>query len=368
MIGPEEPIAAGAADILNSAGFFVCAPTRQASRLEWDKIYMREFLSTHYPSINIPFVVVKTLTEADRFFQKPLWPVAVKPSGLTGGKGVKVEGIQLKTTAEAEAFTKECLLKTGQPVLLEQRIHGVEFTLHCITDDKHTAFCKATYDYSYRLDGDIGLQTGGMGSYCTSTNNLPFMTMNEYQEACQALLKVLSILRKEGISYRGVLQGQFFLSEFGLKICEFACRFGDPEAINLLDTLSCSWVDVMEAIRENKLQDGYLPSTTETSVALCLTPPGYPETSGQGQNFIVGPLEHGVQFLPGACELINTQYRTCGGRAGLLKAVGKDLESARLMIERNLPSIKGLEYRSDVASKRDIMQKSDIAKELRKNQ
>ncbi|MCX5645854.1 MAG: hypothetical protein NTZ17_14425 [Phycisphaerae bacterium] len=112
MVGPEDPIAAGATDALTSAGFWVCAPTRQASRLEWDKAHMREFLSVHVPSFNIPFLVVRDTSEVHRFFQNPSWPVAVKPVGLTGGKGVKVEGVQLRTPAETEAFANECLLRS----------------------------------------------------------------------------------------------------------------------------------------------------------------------------------------------------------------------------------------------------------------
>ena len=267
MIGPEEPIAKGAADLLASSGFWVCAPNAKASRLEWDKIFMRNFLSVHCPSLNIPFVIVKNTTEVHNFFENPPWPVAVKPCGLTGGKGVKVEGVHLASRAETEAFTNECLATTGQPVLLEQRIAGVEFTLHCVTDGKHTAFFKATYDYSYRFKNDTGPQTGGMGSYCAPTGWLPFMTEQEYSASCEAMLNVLFALKQENIEYCGVLQGQFFLSKAGLKICEFACRFGDPEVINLLDTTSLSWLDIMEEIRDGTLSEGRLPTSSNSSVA-----------------------------------------------------------------------------------------------------
>ena len=137
-------------------------------------------------------------------------------------------------------------------------VSGIEFTLHCITDGKHIGFFYATYDYSYRDSSDSGPQTGGMGSYCDKTPNLPSLSEAEYYRCCDTLRAVLTAMKKEGINYRGILQGQFFFPNEGFKICEFACRFGDPEATNLVPLLKPSWTEVMAVMKAGQLKDGLL--------------------------------------------------------------------------------------------------------------
>jgi phosphoribosylamine--glycine ligase len=276
MIGPEDILALGVSDALESAGYWTCGPSKTAARLESDKLFARTFLSTNLPFLNVPYVVARNEGDVQRFFADPPWPVAIKPTGLSGGKAVRVQGVNLVSDGEAADYATGLIAEGRGPVLFERKVSGVEFTLHCVTDGEHTAFFRATYDYSYRYPADFGPQTGGMGSYCDKRPNLPFMTEDEYDRCCGLLLDVLSALRKEGIRYEGILQGQFFLSPEGFKICEFACRFGDPEATNLLPTLVSSWVHVMAKMKDREIADGVLVAKSRASVTVCLVPPDYP--------------------------------------------------------------------------------------------
>lgn len=368
MIGPEEPIAAGAGDELEKAGYPVFAPSRRAALLEADKIYMREFLSAHLPDLNVNYFVAHTVAEVKSFFEKQPWPVAVKPKGLTGGKGVRVEGVQLSSSDDAAEYATKCLERTRAPVLLEERLDGVEFTLHSVADGTHAAFFRATYDYSYRDTGDRGPQTGGMGSYCDSTAHLPFMSGDEYKTSCQALSRVLQELQSVGIAYRGILQGQFFLTKSGLKICEFACRLGDPEAVNLITSLESSWVKVMDSVFQHDLSDDALRSRPESSVALCLVPPGYPDESVPSHFFSVDEVmlsRAGVTLLPGSCEVENLGFSARGGRAATLVGIAPTIQQAREVVLSAVSAVSGLEYRQDVAAREDIDEKVSLARKLR---
>lgn len=129
MIGPEEPISLGVGDTLKGEGFDVFAPSASAARLEWDKAYMRAFLARHAPDLNVPFVLAENGEQVRQFFREVPWPMAVKPVGLTGGKGAKVLGKQLASERDAAQYALQCLDKHGVPVLLEQLIRNLSTTL-----------------------------------------------------------------------------------------------------------------------------------------------------------------------------------------------------------------------------------------------
>ncbi|HEY2913678.1 MAG TPA: hypothetical protein VGK21_09990 [Candidatus Angelobacter sp.] len=369
MIGPEEPLALGVVDALEETGFWSCGPSRSASKLEWDKSFMRGFLSKHLPNMNLPYVIAQDERDVKSFFAAPPWLAAVKPIGLSGGKGVKVQGVNLGSNAEAIRYAQELIENSGNPVLLEQKVSAIEFTLHCLTDGKHTSFFSATYDYSYREVADSGPQTGGMGSYCVTTPNLPFLKPSEYYRCCDTLRAVIRALRQEGIEYKGVLQGQFFFSQEGFKICEFACRFGDPEATNLIPLLAPSWSEVMGAIKNGELKDGQLEALPLASVTVCLVPPGYPSASDTNPAFYIPAKlleEKRVTFFPGGCERTADGYRCLGGRAGAITSQSGDLESARTPLKEILAGIDGVQYRADVAADNDIKQKTELAESFRR--
>lgn len=357
VIGPEAPIAAGVTDALEENGYRVCGPSKAASRLEWDKVFMRSFLGEHLPDLTIRSASVRTDSEVESFLATHSWPVAVKPIGLSGGKGVKVEGVQLQDRAAVANYATSLLQQTAAPVLLEERVDGYEFTLHCITDGQHTAFFKATFDYSYSEPGDKGGQTGGMGSYCGPSVELPAFQPRDFDMACEALLRVVSTYSRVVSEYTGILQGQFFLTAQGLKVCEFAARFGDPEALNLFGTLSVDWTDVMRAYFSTDLRNGILPSTRDASVALCLAPPGYPESSGAGSPFEVDVdfvQEAGAEFVAGSCTSNGLAYRAEGGRAGALVANAPTIRECRDRLERATRGVRGLRFRPDVATADDL--------------
>src|SRR5205807_9347160 len=197
-------------------------------------------------------------------------PVAVKPSGLTGGKGVKVMGPHLADHDEARRYARELLARDtpADSVLIEERITGAEFTIQAISDGSAVVFPPSTYDYPYRFDGDEGPGTGGMGSLTMAGPTLPFMTMGHYEQACAIIAMVIERLAHERRHFSGVMNSGFFATAEGVKVIEFNARFGDPECMNIRSLFEGNWPAVMESISAGTLSAQEVPLREEASLVL----------------------------------------------------------------------------------------------------
>lgn len=275
IFGPETPLAVGAVDTLESLGIKCFGPTQSQARIEWSKAFMREFMKQYvrrgYPS----WKVVQNIDEAEKFFAA--YPHAVvKPFGLTGGKGVKVMGRQLRTVQEAIAYVNELILQDGG-CLLEEQMFGEEFSLMVFTDGKKVAPMPIVQDYKYAYENDTGPMTGGMGSYSDSNHLLPFIKKEDFEKALSIVVDTISNLSKlTKTPYKGVLYGQFMNTEKGPVLIEFNARFGDPEAINVLALLETDFLELCFSIVEG----GMVESVTfqhQATVCKYVVPQGYPD-------------------------------------------------------------------------------------------
>ena len=174
-------------------------------------------------------------------------PVAVKPSGLTGGKGVKVMGPHLADHAAAREYALELLERCGEGecVLIEEKIEGAEFTIQAISDGRTVVFPNSTYDYPYRFDGDQGPGTGGMGSLSLAEPTLPFMTPPTTSRPARSSSGSSSAWRELGRHFTGVMNSGFFATSEGVSVIEFNARFGDPECMNIMSLFDGNWTETM---------------------------------------------------------------------------------------------------------------------------
>lgn len=253
FVGPEAPLAAGVADALWDAGIPVVGPKKACAIIEFDKAWARNFMKK-YGIEGCPAYEVFTEEAPAHAFIEKLGDVAVKPSGLTGGKGVKVMGDQLPDIKAAREYTSE-LLEKG-PVVIEERFIGEEFTLQAFVDGKNLAFFPAVQDHKRAYEGDIGPNTGGMGSYTDAGEILPFMVPEDIEKAKKIIQHTVTALREEtGTGYQGILYGQFILTSRGPKVVEFNARFGDPEAMNVIPLIETDFVEIMSAVTKGTLGD-----------------------------------------------------------------------------------------------------------------
>jgi len=273
VIGPEAPLAAGVADALDEAGVYAFGPQETEARIETDKAFQRRFMKEH----DIPgcpdFETFEDMDAACDFIDEYDGDLAVKPAGLTGGKGVRVIGDQV-TPEEAKEYLRN---SEHDRVVLEERLVGEEFTLQAIVANGQLRVTPAVQDHKRAYEGDEGPNTGGMGSYSDAGLELPFMSEDDYMDAVDVLRATVDAL--EG--YKGILYGQFMLTAEGIKVVEFNARFGDPEAMNTLPILNTDFLDVLTAARENEPlpQLSFAPKATVCKYAV---PDGYPTEPDAG--------------------------------------------------------------------------------------
>ncbi|MDX1612068.1 MAG: phosphoribosylamine--glycine ligase, partial [Candidatus Thermoplasmatota archaeon] len=244
LCGPEAPIQAGVTDALAEAGLRLASPTQAAGRIETDKAWMRTLQAKH----DLPgslrcqhFATEEGLAD----FVRELGEVAVKPIGLTGGKGVKVTGEQLDDVEAAVSYAEEIVASEygGGEVVIEEKLIGEEFTVQCFTDGTTVLPTPAVQDHKRAFEGDEGPNTGGMGAYSDKGGLLPFLNQEDYDAAVAIVQAHVDALREEGHTYKGTVYGQFMLTAEGPKVIEMNARFGDPEAMNTLTVLDTPYLE-----------------------------------------------------------------------------------------------------------------------------
>lgn len=350
LIGPEAPLAAGLVDALVVRGLAVIGPTARQARLESDKGYMRRLLYERVGRGYPDFLETSKLSEVAAFIRDHDGQAAVKPVGLTGGKGVRVLGTNLSSTDEALAYAHELIERDGR-VLLEERLIGEEFSLMAFSDGQHLVPMPLAQDFKYVYDGDLGGMTGGMGAYTCADGLLPFVLPSEFQSAWQLLQDIVTAVEEDSQEpYRGVLYGQFMLTAKGPLIVECNVRFGDPEAINVLAVLQDGLEDVLaEWVNGRLTQVVFQPQAT---VSKYLVPPGYPESPREVFfRLDVQQLEkQGVQVRFASCRPVDDGYCTASSRTLALLALADTPGEASARIEEAIArqSLNGLRHRRDV--------------------
>ncbi|WP_369317831.1 phosphoribosylamine--glycine ligase, partial [Halorubrum sp. AJ67] len=269
-------------------GVYAFGPRAAEARLETDKAYQRRFME----EASIPgcpdYEVFDDTEAACEYVDDYDGDLAVKPAGLTGGKGVKVIGDQV-TREEAKAYLRD---SDYDRVVLEERLVGEEFTIQAFVANGDVRATPAVQDHKRAYEGDEGPNTGGMGSYSDIGPSLPFMAEGDYDAAVAVLEAVVGALP----DYKGVLYGQFMLTDAGPKVVEFNARFGDPEAMNTLPVLETPFLDVLTAARDgDSLPE--LDFSGEATVCKYAVPDGYPTDPDAGAEIAVDEESVGDALL-----------------------------------------------------------------------
>jgi len=365
FIGPEAPLAAGMTDRLEANGIRVFGPSLDAARIEFDKAWTRTFMQEHRIKGNPRFQIFEQsqAREAHEFIDL-LEDVVVKPAGLTGGKGVRVMGDHFKTLEDAKEYTDEVLEK--DKAVIEERLVGEEFTLHAFSDGTHLSFAPAVQDHKRAYDGDLGPNTGGMGSYNDAGKTLPFMVDEDLDAAREIMQETIDALKAEGIIYKGLLYGQFMLTRDGPTVIEFNARFGDPEAMNTLPLLETDIIDIAEHIATGTLNDLDISFRERASVCKYLVPEGYPEDPVADTEIrITEPLGDALLFYSSVYEEEGKVYTT-SSRAIALVGIAENIVEAEEIVEEAMHAIEGALYaRHDIGTEQLIQQRINHISQIR---
>ena len=358
IVGPEAGLQAGVADELDAAGVYTFGPQAEEARIETDKAFQRQFMQDNdIPGCPV-FETFDDMDAACEFIDDYDGDLAVKPVGLTGGKGVKVIGDQV-TSEEAKTYLQE---SDYEGVVLEERLIGEEFTIQAFVADGDLRTAPAVQDHKRAYEGDEGPNTGGMGSYSDTGSQLPFMQDGDYEAAVDIMEQTVAAMP----DYKGVLYGQFMLTTEGPKVVEFNARFGDPEAMNTLPILETPFLDVLTAARNgDDLPE--LDFSGEATVCKYAVPDGYPTNPGAGAKIDVNEetVGDGLLFYASVDAREDGLHTTTSrsfavvGRADSISAAEKIAESALAAAG------EGFHIRHDIGKPDLVQSRIDHMTELR---
>ena len=331
IVGPDDPLAAGAVDVLEAAGLRVFGPRKAAAILEGSKAFSKDLMKKY----NIPTAAYETFDSADAalaYLETADMPIVLKADGLALGKGVLI----CNTREEAKEGVKTLMLDkqfgtAGDRIVVEEFMTGREVSVLSFVDGKTIKIMTSAQDHKRAKDGDQGLNTGGMGTFSPS----PFYT-EEVDVFCREHIYQATVdaMAAEGREFKGLIFFGLMLTAKGPRVLEYNARFGDPETQVVLPRMKNDIIEVFEACIDGTLDQVNLEFEDNAAVCVVLASDGYPEHYEKG--FKINGLENfegkdgyyvfhaGSKFDAGGDIVTN------GGRVLGVTATGKDLKEARV--------------------------------------
>ena len=361
VIGPEAPLEAGIVDRLEKRGIPCIGPTLKAAMLETDKAFCREMMHRHGIAGCPHYRTFYHADDAIRFIRNYDGDLAIKPIGLTGGKGVRIMGEHLDREG-AVAYVRSL---EGR-VVLEERLIGEEFTLQAFVDGKHIVPMPLVQDHKRAFEGDLGPNTGGMGAYSMPDHSLPFVTDSVRTQAFGIMKEVVKVMGESGTPYRGVLYGQFMNTARGPMVIEFNARFGDPEAMNVLSLLESDLSSIITRMISGSLSEKDVKFARKSTVCKYIVPEGYPDAPRTGKPVVLGDnTPDTLLYYANVEEREGTLY-TQSSRTLAFVGIGDTLDAAEHSAESAARSVKGrVRYRRDIGTAALLQKRISHMKELR---
>ena len=353
VVGPDNPLALGIVDLFQKSGLRIWGPNQKAALFESSKAFSQSFMEKH----GIPTARAGTFTDAEKaksFAASLGGRCAVKADGLALGKGV----LLCSRLAEADAAIDEILVSktfgaAGRQIVIQEMLEGMEISLHALCDGTTFKLFPTSQDHKRALDADLGLNTGGMGTYSPA----PFLNESELAAMGNAILVPwLKGCAADGIDFRGIIYPGVMLTRNGPKVLEFNARFGDPETQVYLTRLESDLVELLEASIDSTLSNVELRWKRDASVCVVMASEGYPASYVKGKP-ITGlesvASQANTKVFHAGTALSGKQVVTNGGRVLGVTAWAPDLRQARDAAYNTVSKIRfdGAHYRRDIASK-----------------
>jgi len=372
VIGPEDPLNNGVVDALATCGIPAVGPTKSLSRLETSKSFTRDLVSKYNIPGNPQFKVFTVIDGVEAFLQK-LTGIVLKPDGLTGGKGVLVQGDHFDTKAEALKLCRQILAESSS-LIVEEKFDGEEFSLQCLCDGKTVVATPLVQDHKRRFEGDKGPNTGGMGSYSLADHSMPFLKPQDLEDGLEITRQVAAAMINEtGSPYKGVMYGGFIATKNGVKLLEYNARFGDPEAMNILPLLKTDFVEICRHIIAGTLDKLKIEFEPKATVCKYIVPKGYglpadhPDASSSRAKIEVGDVENARLYYSSVDKKEDGLYLSSSRAIGIV-GIADTLDEARKIAEEGVKAVKGpVAYRTDIGTDALIQKRIDHMNKIRKN-
>lgn len=358
IIGPENPLAAGIADVFSARGLPVFGPSAAAARIESSKVWAKDLMER----AGVPTAHAQRFTdygEARRAIERRVadggtYPVVVKADGLAGGKGVVVAYSEREALTALDSFMRDQSLgQAGAAVLLEDFLQGIELSLFALTDGERIIPLAPACDYKPVYDDNKGGNTGGMGAFSPPK----FATPEKLAEIEKRILRpTVAAMAAAGAPFRGLLYAGLMMTDSGPYVIEFNCRFGDPETQVVLPRLTSDLAELCAAVAAGRLDTVSPPTwSDEAACGVALVSGGYPGDYEKGKTITgLDTLDSDIlAFHAGTRREPDGRLVTNGGRVLTLVARGPSVIAARERVYANIGRVRfdGAHWRTDIGAR-----------------
>lgn len=349
VVAPDDPLVLGCVDALEEKGIPCFGPKANAAIIEGSKVFSKELMKKY----QIPTAAYEVFDQAEKaleYVKTAKLPVVVKADGLALGKGVLIA----ETREDAEAAVKSLMEdkkfgKSGDRVVVEEFLTGPEVSVLSFTDGKTVVPMISSMDHKRALDGDQGLNTGGMGTVAPN----PYYTKEIADECMERIfLPTIKAMNAEGRTFKGCLYFGLMLTPDGPKVIEYNCRFGDPETQVVLPLLESDLLTVMQATTNGTLAEQDVRFSDGSACCVIMASAGYPQSYEKGYEITIPEEQLANVYVAGA-KTENGKLLTDGGRVLGVTATADSLEQAIQQAYEKVSTISFANafYRKDIGKK-----------------
>ena len=349
VVGPEAPLAAGIVDVFRARGLRIFGPTRAAAQLESSKDFAKRFMTRH----GIPtakFETFSDLAAAHAYIDAEDAPIVIKADGLAAGKGVVVATSLAEAHAAVDMMLSDNKLgDAGARVVIEEFLDGEEASFIVMADGRHALPMATSQDHKRLKDGDQGPNTGGMGAYSPAPVVTPEIHARVMREV---IMPTINGMAADGIIYTGFLYAGLMIKPDGtLRVLEFNCRFGDPETQPIMMRLKSSFVELIDAGIDGRLNEVQTEWDRRVALGIVMAAANYPDTPRKGDAIHgLPPASEDSHVFHAGTAVKDGAVVTAGGRVLCVTALGDNVKAAQKRAYEVLDQIAfdGMQCRRDI--------------------
>jgi len=354
VIGPEAPLVDGLADYLRKENIYVFGPSAKAARIESQKSFAKKMMiNSNVPTADYKEFTSDQYVNAKNYLKQSKYPLVIKADGLAAGKGVLICDNKFDAIKNLDnLFLENKFGEAGNKIIVEEFLIGEEVSIFAITDGENFTCLPSAQDHKRIGENDTGLNTGGMGAYSPA----PIINENMLRKVEQKIIKpIIDAMRDSGNEFIGCLYAGLMLTNEGIKVIEFNCRFGDPETQAVLPLLDGDFLQLLYSASTGKIKKDSVKYNGGCSICVVVSSKGYPENYEKGFEIkgLNSITDHNIIVYHAGTKSAGNKIVSNGGRVlGISAYLNKiNFKLAKEQVYKNLEKINfdGMYFRRDIA-------------------